>query len=996
MRALALAAVVACMGCEDAALVGIDARVDDQGIQVDATTPDLGTSDGGETDGGALDSGSDASDAEPPPEAGPDAPPSDASLRPPIESPSVPAPPEAATVDWLTSTDYETAVAASPVIGAVDPPSMGPCAPWPEVTETDGLVICEPFPGGRDSCLGAESAHFPGESACSTVGTACPASGRWADVTAGGATVVFVRRGAAGGNGTEASPYGTIAAALASLGTASPAVVALDGATFAESIELPPGVTLWGACPAQTIIAPPAGMRAVHLLSGSGGLRNLTVSQGTTDEAVVAESGSSLTLDAVVVRGGGHQIVAHGGSVLGTNVIARDAVRASDAAQGTAIVAREGGTVALTRAALTSAARHAVALGRGSVTLTDVSILRTGAEGIYVGDFSVVDSVLTARRVVIEETGLGALFSNSGGLTFDLDRVVVRDCNGGFFILSGAGPSVVLSRILIEDTPGGIGLAMPTRLTDVVMRDVDGACLGAWNTFDYELTRLRFERCSQFGIRTWELSRMIANDVDVRDVGSASVRGAAIEVTQGPDATGGSLRLRDAHVSGTHGVGVDIHTPLADATLTDVVVEGTRSGPMNEGYGIRASDGAELTLDGVSVIDSERAGVAAGNASVEAPLPGRPLGAVSLTNVAIHARASATTGARACIVAADGAHVSGEGVVCTEASGTAISVMGDGSQLELDDLVVTDVGRPGDGEPGVAVRVESGAAATLRRTAWARVSDLGLLARDDAVVTIEDATLSRPGAEPGDEGGRGIWVREGSVVTVERLATETWPRAALDAEGGGVELIATDVEVLAGNPMATGAAFFAHAGATLNLTAGAVRSWREAALRASGPGTDVVIDGLIAEGTGVGPALFGYGVFATDAARITGGRVRVAGARGLAVGTFGAEATLVLGDVDVDGVEQPLPGDPAATGIGAYGGGDVRVTRFLVEGAQTAGAHLVAGSVLELSSGRIGTTPVGIAVPEGSPLESVLFDVEFRDCGTDVLVGSVPQPRRPD
>ncbi|MCZ7686077.1 MAG: DUF1565 domain-containing protein [Sandaracinaceae bacterium] len=124
---------------------------------------------------------------------------------------------------------------------------------------------------GASSCAGGE-AHFQGEAGCAPLG-ACPA-GEWADGLGG--DVLFVRAGASGGDGSRASPFGTIAAALAAARAGT--IVALSKGSFDEAVVLSSGVSLRGACAAETrLTAAGSGGAVVEVTASGAALEGLTI-----------------------------------------------------------------------------------------------------------------------------------------------------------------------------------------------------------------------------------------------------------------------------------------------------------------------------------------------------------------------------------------------------------------------------------------------------------------------------------------------------------------------------------------------------------------------------------------------------------------------------------------------------------------------------------------------------------------------------------------------
>jgi hypothetical protein len=161
-------------------------------------------------------------------------------------------------------------------------PVLTPCPEgWVEVPRAgpDDVATCDPWPEtGYEECGAVDEAHFPGEPGCVRIGTACSADDDWATGLPGDRPIRYVLAGApAGGDGTRASPFGTIAEATS--GAASGTVVAQSKGTLDEVVLLPSGVTLWRACGAETVVSSSvpseeagtrSGRRPVGRSSGSG------------------------------------------------------------------------------------------------------------------------------------------------------------------------------------------------------------------------------------------------------------------------------------------------------------------------------------------------------------------------------------------------------------------------------------------------------------------------------------------------------------------------------------------------------------------------------------------------------------------------------------------------------------------------------------------------------------------------------------------------------
>lgn len=408
-----------------------------------------------------------------------------------------------------------------------------------------------------------------------------------------------------------------------------------------------------------------------------------------------------------------------------------------------------------------------------------------------------------------------------------------------------------------------------------------------------------------------------------------------------------------------------------------------------------ASRTAALDADRVAIIDSERWGIALGNESVARWPFARALQRVSVADVAIHARGASSP--RGCVLAADGAELLAARLLCTGARGAAILATGPGTSLDLEQAIITDVEPAAGGGAGVAISVEMRAAAVVRAVELARISDIGVSLDGGAIVSVEDLTTSEPGEPSSASGGLGVRVARGAALTLLRASMAPWPNATLDVGGGGSTLDASDVQVRAPAAMTSGDGVYVHAGATATLTACEIGAFGAAAIRVADRASEIELRDVLVEPMGMASSPQLSGVVATGGGALRGERVRVAGVRGVGLGAFASGSSIVLDDVRVEGVSPDPAAESAATGAGAYGGATVELMRFHIVQAQTVGAQLVGPSTLMLSTGSIVESPVGVVVPAGTAIESVVVgDVRFVDCPMPSLFGTLPAPRSPD
>jgi hypothetical protein len=309
-------------------------------------------------------------------------------------------------------------------------PTLTPC-PTGWTLKMGDVNTCEPWPDDSPQTCPSDSAQFPGDSACTRVGTDCPA-GNWLDAYPDGGVRFVLPGAAAGGVGTQQSPFATLDQAVAA---AQPGdIIALSKGTHTVNVALPAGITVFGACTAQTTVTTLTSttLQAALWTSSAGvSVRNLRI---TGPRAALTCDGANATLDVqdVVVdtaTAGGLIVLA------GSHATARDVVIRKTAPYngifGNAIVVQEASTLTLTRAVLDGNANVALQAGDHGTTLTatDLAILdtrplpdHTMGRGINAQNGATVD----VSRAIVQgsrDTGIIALSSSQVTLT----DVVVRD-----------------------------------------------------------------------------------------------------------------------------------------------------------------------------------------------------------------------------------------------------------------------------------------------------------------------------------------------------------------------------------------------------------------------------------------------------------------------------------------------------------------------------------------------------------------------------------------
>jgi hypothetical protein len=448
----------------------------------------------------------------------------------------------------------------------IAPPALAPCpAGWREVRSEAGVVTCDPYPeGGPVTCNDGE-AHFPGEPACAPVGSPCPA-GDFADGLPAAGKVHYVLAGASGGDGSRAAPFGRIAEALATAGPGT--IIAIGKGRYDEVVALRPGVTVRGACAAETrLVATGADPRpAVVVASVAGGVvRDLTIADSPRSGVLVHGSGAELRLEGVVVAGTetiGVEARDRARLVV-ESVVVRDTRSRPDGERGRGLQVWEGASAEVSRALFERNREAAVrAADDGtSLRLADVVARDTGS-GID-GQFGMGLAV---------QTGASAEVSRS---LFERNREAAVSA-------ADEGTSLRLGDVIARDTEsrrdGRLGLGL---------RVTEGA--GA------EVSRALFERNREVAVGTAdEGTSLTLADAVVRDTGSLpdGQRGRGLEV-----GTGASAEVSRVLFERNREVAVFVLGAGARLTLADAVVRDTESHPDGQfGLGLQLREGASVEV----------------------------------------------------------------------------------------------------------------------------------------------------------------------------------------------------------------------------------------------------------------------------------------------------------------------------------------------------------------------------------------------------------------
>jgi hypothetical protein len=424
-----------------------------------------------------------------------------------------------------------------------------------------------------------------------------------------------------GGDGTEARPYATIAAAIQR--APAGAVIALAAGNYAEALVLTSGLSLFGVCAERTTLASPDRAHAtLHVVGADTTVHSLTVSGLHT--GIEIDSGGGATLDGVVIRGAtGRGVHVHdSGTATASRVIVRDTqVDPSDPvdAGGYGWVLEHKAFSRISAALFER--NHVVSLfgdGFGArFSLTD-SLIRDSLVDTSTGALGYGCQVQKGARgeimrSVIERSHFAGASVQDGASSIRISESVVRATRSddfyGFGLGVGAfggGQLTVVRSLLDDNVLSGVGVFGSTSsadLTDVVILrtnnpDARFAHQAGGTLRIYEgrirATRVHLESNTYAGIIVRTTTSAVLQDITVKKTAGwvNGADGLGLSVRHGATATIARCSFSENHFFGIY-VGDN-----ARLRAEDIIIEDTQLDDMMglAGRGIQVQDHSRLSL----------------------------------------------------------------------------------------------------------------------------------------------------------------------------------------------------------------------------------------------------------------------------------------------------------------------------------------------------------------------------------------------------------------
>ncbi len=445
---------------------------------------------------------------------------------------------------------------------------------WTLIADEGLPAFCEPYPDGFDDCDDHE-AHFLGEEFCRSVGTSC-ASG-FPSIPEGVTRAVYVEEGA-DGDGTESSPFGTIAEAIESASSGD-AILVAAGTYEEENLSLNRPVTIRGACAAAT---------------------QIIATTPADDGAIVDVFATDVVIEDLQMRGPRHGIVVQrDGSATVRGVALVDLAEASLATFGELVV--EDVVARITNDRIGGFLNVGVGADGPDARLTVRNSVFRGhldlSAQVLAANATFEDSVLGAHFIGLIPTG-GRGLEAASGATVEVRRTLF-DVNAEIGALAAdEGTSLLLEDTYLAEIVGDIGSSVAV---------IDGAST--------TLRRTLIAESIPAGIVVTRGGQLVAEDVFIAFPGADDQEGYGLQAST----EGTRVEMTRVTVIAAFTVGMSVNEG-AEAVLTDIqILDGGSGGDYGEedfAFGLIFLSGSRGTLQRVLLENNEIYGLAISESEV--------------------------------------------------------------------------------------------------------------------------------------------------------------------------------------------------------------------------------------------------------------------------------------------------------------------------------------------------------------------------------------------
>ena len=504
------------------------------------------------------------------------------------------------------------------------------------------------------------------------------------------------------------------------------------------------------------------------------------------------------------------------------------------------------------------------------------------------------------EQTVFVDANAGAGGDGSEAAPFDVltDGVNGAGVAGGGLVAVAKGTYV--ENVTLTGEHGGVRIA--GRCPELVLVDGSGGdetpSITLNNVTDVAIGGLTATGSGYCGIL------MFGGSLDLADVALTGNQFSGLVAMEGAE-----VLFADSAVTGNAGVGVWVSNPGSYALLSGVVVSGTTvSGDGLYGYGVAVHEGGSATLDLCQLAGNTSAGLAAFMSGTEVEL---------IDSDILDTQLAPDGGFGVGIVAQDGAVVTAEGGSIDNNFSAGLNISGDGTDVSLTDVTVSNTQVDDEGNGGYGAQVSQGGALLADSCVFEANHSTGIQARDEGSVVLLTASEVRS-TEPNPDGdlGYGISLYGGASLTAEATLLEGNHVMSLQVDGDGTTAELNDVE----------------------------------------------IRDTIADDTGS----MGYGIQVFDGGSLTTNVVTVAGCTG--VGVLISDSLVSLGDLTIEGVLRRADGI-VGTGLAVQDFGVAEASTLSVVGTEGPGFYLAPDAMLACDQCSFEGTAFAGGVVMGGVLE---------------------------
>jgi len=385
------------------------------------------------------------------------------------------------------------------------------------------------------------------------------------------------------------------------------------------------------------------------------------------------------------------------------------------------------------------------------------------------------------------------------------------------------------------------------------------------------------------------------------------------------------------------------------------------------GFGLSASDGAQVTLRDIVVDGATQYGVSATGRGTR----------IDARRVRITATRALDSSGGPGLAAFDGAHVVVSGAALTTNRLAAALAIGTGSRIEVSDATIRGTQANTVGAGGLGLSSQQGATIVSTRALIEDNRAIGALALNGGRLELVDSIVRATRARADGTGGVGLQADPGSIVTATRVLVTDNRDLGVSAVGDGTTVDLTDCVVRGTVPRPRGDGGFglqSDQGATISATRVLVTDNQRAGVRAYHPRSRVEITDTVVRGTLAAPdGTAGVGIVAEAGGflRATGSLVslnRESGALAL-----GDDSRLEIADTVVRGTIQRRDGT-GGIGVTSRQRATFVAVRIRVAGNIQTGVAAVEGARVEISDSVVigtrarddGLTGTGLACQSGA------------------------------